>query len=349
MVQEQRQRASWINGMGTGRILTFEKAKNSFVTDHHSKTAVTVSNVTGALGFRAVIFRTAIHEDIDGAPTTYAPPISATNHDPIGGVPHLDHINNATNGTPPVFHPQSPTDLAPNTWVWTGVMSMTPEEARTAGRRIDDRDFLKDAQLPAGRFPVFQDKGPERDRYYVGQTAINLKSGDPVDPTRYPYGALSGALKQEGVRKGDFGLAIRVNGVVSSPFIYADAGGATSNSVGEYSTKLIENLFDSRNPNSENICIMAFPGSRAVDNYAEPELMDGVVRNMIANLNSYENVEDLPEYWANPDAWEATGVLHSMVRKNGLQSIYRSGAHQIRMALTSWGLGRSVPANKMMF
>jgi hypothetical protein len=56
--------------------LDFGPLSGTFVTDHSSKTAVSITRVIGSFGFEALIFRTRLHEDLDGAPRSYAPPIS---------------------------------------------------------------------------------------------------------------------------------------------------------------------------------------------------------------------------------------------------------------------------------
>ena len=283
--------------------LDFWPVSGTFVSDHSSKTAVSVVRVTGITGFDALLFRTAIHEDLDGAPKSYAPPISATNHDPKPGLSPLDHINNATNEKPPTFHPLSPSDpVTTNTWAWTGVVSMTKAAADAASRTVDDRDFLKDVN---GKFPLFQrpKAGTDNDKFYAPQTAIATRSGEAVNPLEVPYVALSTSLKERGhVGLGDFGLAIRAGTGASTPLIYADAGGGSSTSVGECSRKLIRNLFGGA-ANDEKVCFVVFPRSRRVDNFAEPELMAETVQRLLPVLDLYENAADVAHYTVYPSGW----------------------------------------------
>jgi hypothetical protein len=211
---------------GPALNLKFQRLAGHFVTDHSSQAVVSATRVTGAFGFEALIFRTALHEDLDGAPRSYAPPINATNHNPRPGFTPLDHINNATNEVPPTFHPLSPTDHAANSYQWTGIVSMAPGSATAARRQIDNRDFLRDRN---GRFPVLQRNGMGADGYYAPQTAITTSNGEAVNPLEVAYAALSNSLMTQGrVRLGDFGLAIRAATGASTPFLYADAGGLRS-------------------------------------------------------------------------------------------------------------------------
>jgi hypothetical protein len=288
--------------------LQFRTLLGPFVSDHNSKTPVSVTRVFSKIGFEfeALLFRTAVHEDLDGAPRSFAPPIGASATErkkSRGGLSPLDHINNATGpDVPPVFHPLDDKDTAKNTWKWTGVVSMTPAEATSAGREIDQRDFLRDKD---GRFPVMQRKGTDGEGFYAPQTAIATRAGEAVNPLTVQYAALSTSLKNQGnVGLGDFGLAIRASTGVSSPFIYADAGGGKSTSVGECSRKFIQSLFGG-GATEEKVCYIVFPNSRRVDDVAEPELMRSTVRSLILQLEEHENHDDLPRYFAD----HATSIL----------------------------------------
>src|SRR4029077_10902252 len=53
----------------------FRTLLGPFVRDHNSKTPVSVTRVFSKIGFgfEALLFRTAVHEDLDGAPRSFAP------------------------------------------------------------------------------------------------------------------------------------------------------------------------------------------------------------------------------------------------------------------------------------
>jgi hypothetical protein len=215
---------------------------------------------------------------------------------------HEDSLKNATNlsDPDPVFFLNPAQNPNPR-FEWTGVRS-------APGGRVDNRAFLQDIN---GNFPLFGQVGPagDEDQFYAPRTAINLRGGSPVDPVRFPYAALSNRLREEGgVNLGDFGLAIRPSARKSSPFVYADAGGPISNSLGECSTKLIENL-GVRDPAREEICYIVFPGSRPTPGVAEPELMEETVRRRLQSLSIYANPHHIAWYLAHPDRWDpGTGL-----------------------------------------
>jgi hypothetical protein len=230
-------------------------------------------------------------------------------------------------------------------------MALDPETARRQGRTIDDRPFLRDAQ---GRFPVLQDTG-----FYVSQTAINLRTGDPVDPDLFAYAALSAKLRDMGdVDLGDFGLAIRASTGAASPFVYADAGGDKSNSLGECSTRLISSLFGGGRANAERVCHIVFPQSRSAHTFAQPELAATAVRRLISRLRTFENADEFGLHLAMPPT--ATALPQTPAERLALSQSMGSDLHRIAIALGDWGhqvASREAfyappvapPANKQMF
>src|SRR4051795_11709821 len=79
------------------RQLMFRKLHGTFRTQNSGGSPVDVFKVSDSWGsVAALLFRTTLNEDLDGAPNSYAPPVSATNLSPKGGVVALDHIKNAT-------------------------------------------------------------------------------------------------------------------------------------------------------------------------------------------------------------------------------------------------------------
>ena len=90
---------------------------------------------------------------------------------------------------------------------------------------------------------------------------------------------------------GDFGLAVRPRTGNFTPFVYADAGGRKSNSVGECSRKMIRNLFGGAAA-EEDICYIVFPGS-ASGNVVNPALISPRVQQMLGDLAKFDNALDV--------------------------------------------------------
>jgi hypothetical protein len=350
--QNKRTLPPWLANVKPSPRLTFQPLSGTFVENHANNIPVSVTLVEGWFRIKAVIFRTPFNEDVDGHPMTYAPPISATNHSHLPGLSPLDHINNAIKSQqkPPTFVTFDPAKPATttNSWLWAGLVSMTPTDAATAGRRRDEREFLRDN---IGRYPIFNRAGAGAEDYYAARTAINTKAGDAVNPLTVPYAALSGSLKANGdARLGDFGLAIRASTGAASPFIYADSGGDTSISVGECSRKLIREVFVGP-ANGEKVCHIVFPGSRRSRQWAEPELMGPTVRQLIQDLGRHDNADELARHLAYPANWVAHRLPASAAERVAQESIYGPQEFAVTMALNRWGYRPTppVPANKAIF
>src|SRR5262245_29434272 len=70
----------------------------NYVSKHRGGRQVGVTEVTGFNACSALIFKTPLHEDLDGAPNSYAPPISVANLNPQPGLHPIEtSIKNATN------------------------------------------------------------------------------------------------------------------------------------------------------------------------------------------------------------------------------------------------------------
>jgi hypothetical protein len=222
---------------------------NFAVSNRPGAQGVTVNRVRGigSLIFSAVMYRTPLNVDFDGAPDAYAPPVDHPPHGPLPGFAPRDHINNATDQVPPTFNANGV-----NTFLWAGIVPRAHAQPHVP---IDNRLFLRDH---LGRFPVQQANG-----FYVSKTATTTGVGVETDQAHWvnantvPYGALGG-LRSAGVDLGDFGLAIRASTGAHTGFVFADAGGRHSVSVGEYSANLRATL---RNPGNEEVCFIVFPGS----------------------------------------------------------------------------------------
>jgi hypothetical protein len=219
---------------------------------------VKVTKVWGPKNFVALAFQCPLNVDFDGSSTCYAPPDSALQHD--------DDLRWARSDTPPA------------TWRWVGLIALTHDDAVRLGVDIDERDDAKDAHgtlFPLkdadGKYPVKQRLNGRLTGYYVSTTATSpdpaLLRREPWNPGAYwnsqevRYGALSGGLKDLGVRMGDFGLIIRKSTGASSHFFFADAGsddGPHRTRVGECSARIWKD-FDRNNEIDD--CFLVFPGS----------------------------------------------------------------------------------------
>ena len=275
-----RQKAA--HSRDNSRTLGFSQLKGKYVSKHTGGQNVDIVRATDWFGSeKALLFKTPLNEDLDGAPDSYAPPISATDVRPRNGLVALDNIKNATNEKGTVFHD----DPSLNTFTWTGLVSAS----RDSGRHIDDRQFLRDA---GGKFPVFQPATSPNSAFYAPQTAIAGIDGQAVNPIEVPYAALSAALQANGhVSLGDFGLAVRASTGNFTAFVYADAAGSHSNSVGECSRKTIRNLFGGA-ASAEEICYIVFPGT-ARGNLVNPTLIAPTVQQSLADLAQYDNALDV--------------------------------------------------------
>ena len=267
------------------KLLTFSRLRGNFVSKHVSGKPVTIVQVLDSSGFcLALLFQTPLNEDLDGAPTTFAPPTDFNNLAPQNGLHALDDIRNATSEGGKkkiIFHQNG----AGNTFVWTGVKS----SANVAGANVDPRDFLGDTN---GNFPKLQPAASQTHDFYAPRTAMDMPDGQAVNPLSVAYAVLSTSLRDNGhVALGDVGVAVRPTTGASSTFLYGDAGGRTSTSVGECSRRMIQNLF-SGPASSEDICYVVFPGvsSGAV---AHPELVDPLVRSRLSSLANFSNFRSI--------------------------------------------------------
>jgi len=296
--------------------LLFKTLPGSFVSKHTGGTAVTITEVTGFRQyFSALIFKTPLNEDLDGAPNSYAPPIGVVTPapsppgstapasppqlilDPRPGLHPIEtSLKNATNKKGDVFH----IDPKLNTFVWTGV------KHSAGGARADVRDFLRDSN---GEFPIFNPAASTYADYYAPQTAMDGADGQAVNPLEVPYAALSTALKANGgIRLGDVGLAIRTSTGASSEFIYADSGGDTSNSVGECSRKMIRNLFGGP-PTNEDICYIVLRHTSAGP-IAKPELTNSLIQSKLKDLKPFASdaLGEFLDRCANPQLGSASNI-----------------------------------------
>jgi hypothetical protein len=270
----------------TRETLRFEPVQGTFVSKHRGGKPISLTRVTG---LDAIVFKTPLNEDLDGAPTSYTPPIDWNNLAPKPGLNPIEKTpRNATNrnDSGQIFFPKG----VGNDFEWAGVKSATPDEAAKAGVSIDDRDFLKDKN---GRFPIFQPGNATQPRYYRPRTAMAMRNGEAVNSLTVPFAALSGSLRSNtGMELGDVGLAIRASTGKFGGFIYGDAGGKSSTTVGEYSRKLIRDVFGAPADDKEDICIISFPRSGA-EKVARPELTLKKLAQRIGGLSQMRNTNEL--------------------------------------------------------
>jgi hypothetical protein len=320
--------------------LTFASLSGGFVTDHSSNTPVTVTGVTGHLGLRAVIYKTPIHEDDDGDPEAYGRPPDSNHVTPSSGVNMKEKsLKNATNQKDPakVFNDPPTT----NTFEWKGVRSRhEPRQPDDPAGTIDQRDFLKDG---LGRFPIFRTGS---NHFYAAQTAMNGPDGEAVNAQEVPYGALSAALRVHGrVGLGDVGLAIRMSTGAACGFLFGDAGGRTSSSVGEYSVKLARTLFGGGHPTDEPLSFIVFPRS-ATSGVARAEQIAPTLRAALEDLAKFENVDDVIARLARPQFGEPLFIDRTFLPRAGFRNPLRQALENeddimestVRVALRSAGL-----------
>jgi hypothetical protein len=270
----------------TGRI-TFEPLAGTFLSKGEGGKAVRILRAKGSGWgvFEALLYQTPMNEDRDGAPESYAPPVSADDLSGLNGLKGKDDIRNATNERSTKAHPHVifHTNGVGNTFKWTGVVSAV------AGAGIDNRSFLRDG---LGRFPVVQPARWAAPGFYKPQTATVTVNGTAVNPYLVPYAALGHSLAAFGkVSLGDVGLAIRANTGAAAPFVYADAGGGASTTVGEYSTRLIRDLFGGA-ASGEDIAFIVFPNSSR-GRRINAGLIRPTVESILRDLTRFENPNDL--------------------------------------------------------
>lgn len=314
--------------------------RGTFVTRHTNGQPVSVTEVRWDQG-RALILHTPLHEDLDGAPDSYAPPISATNLGPRNGV-HVSEtsLKNATNEKDPnrVFNdppldaqgqpPQDPAtgeDLNPrNSFEWTGVVSRRKSDPNPNNFQIDGRLFLQDSLQ---RFPVMS-TDPAFPNHYAPQTATVDENGRAVNPYTVPYAVLSTSLRDNGgVSLGDFGFAIQPSSGASSPFVYGDAGGRRSTSVGEASRHLIRALFGGA-ATSEAVCYLIFPDS-APSRIIDTRTIAAHVTRLVAGLDRMANVDELVERMAG----EMPSALLASIMPRVLVDLERDRLRQVQQRM----------------
>jgi len=240
-----------------------------FFVDHSGKKGrVPVSLVTvGPFGIQFKMICYAIPQiavDFDGAPDAYAPPISATNHHPKGGLKAKDDIRNARNDAHAPFHENG----HGNTFHWTGVVNRAQSKHPHDDEDLDTRPFLSDVHK---HFPVVESEGTYAG-FYKPKSHRGL-SGAQINASNTCYGVLSHSLATVGVEIGDVGVIINMKSGAGTPFMYCDAAGAHSVGVSEFSDKVSAKLGGDSYP----VCVFSFPGSAIVGGSADPGKTDELI------------------------------------------------------------------------
>lgn len=173
----------------------------------------------------ALIFMTHMNIDFDGAANAYGP----DDKEP------LDYLANAGQNT----H-------------YYGLMSILP----TAKNPVDKDGMIKapdgtrvkvDKRYPdsQGYLPVVQQSGTYAG-YFVSTTSKTNPDGSAslyeqshyLDAASVPYCALSTGITSQGIRGGDFGLALRLDTFATASFTFLSGEGSNSDAVGECSYKV---------------------------------------------------------------------------------------------------------------
>jgi hypothetical protein len=326
--------------------IEFDKVHGTFTSAFVKSLKVTkVSG--GTHGFSAIVYQTKLNVDWDGSPVAYgldnprdAQPAGLAwnsktqtyarsrqdhfqrNLKPVefaglhGGL--RDATNNVTAKDGLFFN---------HNFKWVGVVSATPGEAKAKNLWIDDRAMLKDK---FGKFPVIQKDGPTRG-YYVSQSGSPANSGSQFsqstfwDAANVPYCVWPSSLGN-GVKLGDFGLAI-VNGTGrSSGFFFADTG--STNKVGECSGGLTT--------------FIVFPKSGTGSaTQGQDGLIKGKVGPLVAKLSGVPNAEEFIRFLAmgaDPDTF-AKSNYDAIKSKSFFPPPGSAPAtyENIRRALREWG------------
>lgn len=206
----------------------------------------------------ALIFMTHMNIDFDGAGNAYGPE--------DGSKEPLDYLKNAGKDT----H-------------YYGLMSVRP----SASNPVDKNGMIKapdgtkvkvDKRYPdsQGYLPVVQQSGPYAG-YFVSTTSKTDPGGSAslyeqshyLNSAAVSYCALSSGLTTQGIRGGDFGLAIRLDTFATASFTFLAGEGSNSNAVGECSYKVFLDIggtpkkrSDPWADNNFPTCFVIFPRSK---------------------------------------------------------------------------------------
>jgi hypothetical protein len=295
--------------------------------------SVRVTQVLGPDNFRALAFQCHLNEDNDGSPFAYAPPGSS--------LFHFDGLGSATNHPSWLFNNHQ--------FLWKGVLAKTPDDAAALGLTIDTNADLEDKE---GKFPVLQTKGPGKGRYVSPSSALanpKLPEWDQdryLDALNFSYGALSDALRGQGVALGDFALVIRPATGGSSGLFYADSAGDGSTAVGECSRKVVRKLSPT-GYNEDFVNFLVFPNSgNGTPGQASEGFIKDKITTQIGKLASAKNAAHLALFFAlnaNVESMRVTLMPRTLESSRQMAiaqlNVHISGAEfqNTMRALDDWG------------
>ena len=211
--------------------LVFKNVPGSWHTnDFKSVFLTSVSWEHTPSSVKAFVFFGHVNIDFDGSPTAYGPtgPRPKTARvQPIDPPPD-DCFRNGANAADGYF----------------GMASLAPTDPLVVnGIALIDTDAPKFL----GKFPIVQQlqNGDPKPGYYVSKSShrhgpFHLQNSF-INSAEIPYGALDANFLHLGVGFGDYGLALRHDQPLQSPFYYVD-GGAGKFALGECSHKVATNL-----------------------------------------------------------------------------------------------------------
>jgi hypothetical protein len=287
--------------------LVFENIPGPWHTnDFKSVSLTSVSWEHAPSLIKAFVFFGHVNIDFDGSPTAYGPtgPRPKTARVQPVNPPPDDCFGNGANAADGYF----------------GMRSMAPNDPLVVnGTVLIDQDAPKFL----GKFPIVQQlqNGDPRPGYYVSKSShrhgpLHLQNSY-INSAEIAYGALDAQFLHLGVAFGDYGLVLRHDQSLQSPFYYVD-GGAGKFALGECSHKVATNLGVTRvagTPcgwdNNFPVSFLVFPrsGDMHYDAVAGEEIGFGIMErseNSIMNalhprlveLSRADNALDLPRLMA---------------------------------------------------
>jgi len=286
--------------------LVFKNVPGPWHTNDFTSVSLTSVSWEGSSRVKAFVFFGHVNIDFDGSPTAYgptAPRPKTARVQPVNPPPD-DCFGNGANATDGYF----------------GMSSMAPNDPLVLNGTV-----LIDTDAPKflGKFPIVQQQqnGDPKPGYYVSKSShrrgpIHLQKSF-INSAEVAYGALDAKFLNLGVGFGDYGLALRHDQSLQSPFYYVD-GGAGKFALGECSHKVATNLGVTRVPgtpcgwnNNFPVSFMVFPGSGDMhyDAVAGQEIGFGIMersedsimkamRPRLAELSRAENALDIARLMA---------------------------------------------------
>ena len=163
-------------------------------------------------------------------------------------------------------------------------------------------------------FPVVKPSG-----FFVSSTSLPAHPGkEEWEQERYfnatddPYAAITPPLINQGVRLGDYGLAVRAETGKSIGFIFADSG--NENKVGEVSRKVFRTFFPGADQEGKDVIFFVFPGSGAgLSGVAGIKV---ALKRQLTKLSQALNADELILQFAHPEIWGFLGPIERLKDKD---------------------------------